>query len=575
MTIEEGIKQAVTDFGKKILAEERLINVLNDYQVFESNDAYKIIVRHIIQNKCAKQFTPNRFLRFSKKLNDKDKKQADGIIRSISTCTGYNANDVRIVVFAWLHALGFYSEEILKNACSVQQVVVEVVDRKPLVAIGLLLTVYASQLLYLNFFYDKWWMSVCVLCLFFIDFILLGGEYVIYESRSKCSAIVDKNRLERFYKREIIKSYLPLLVITTSIVTLLVPFFLLNDILFNFYNLILGAEYKPYEIGIGTFLGLVGLGYYGNLFDLFSFLSNENKAYVRQLYTKAGKTFNTFKHVVIVLLLTIISTLLPTLLYLSGVIIKDSIEENAIKNKIEALDEINDQNRKQTVDLSYKELKLGASYQECVKQIEKSGSMEWINDATQDNGYFSTIILGGNAKVYIHTLDDKIYEIILYLFNGDYESIHEAYESKYGSTGFNEERQFLEFELRSSIWHKIRNGLSYAFDTQAFENYLYGTMYDGYTTDWMIEFANGSITISEGYNPNVTIIYRDKMLYESYIAICEQKEQQRLIDEENARKAQRQKEINDSIRVVKKEERKKKMEQIKKRKEVEEFAADI
>ena len=48
MTFQEAIKKVINDFGKDILSNPSIVNILSDYNGYEESKAFKIILRIII-----------------------------------------------------------------------------------------------------------------------------------------------------------------------------------------------------------------------------------------------------------------------------------------------------------------------------------------------------------------------------------------------------------------------------------------------------------------------------------------------------------------------------------------------
>ena len=148
MTFQEAIKTVINDFGKDILTNPSVVNILSDYNGYEESKAFKIILRIIISEGYLDQIrmTKNWELNCSKIIErfvnntgfQEDKSvyviQCIAIGLGLTTkCNSYNQNDSTYVTLVDFDYTKTYAENGVKGGVKDEYGVVYSKDGKRLI----------------------------------------------------------------------------------------------------------------------------------------------------------------------------------------------------------------------------------------------------------------------------------------------------------------------------------------------------------------------------------------------------------------------------------------------------------
>lgn len=122
MELHVAIKETISMFGCEIIQTERFVNILDDYQAFAENTAYKFIIKQLYNHKYSQ-------IQKIKTLKDKNidertiRNELDNIAYYISYQLGFSVNMVRYAIDSFAYGIGVihniqlpgYNESTISN----------------------------------------------------------------------------------------------------------------------------------------------------------------------------------------------------------------------------------------------------------------------------------------------------------------------------------------------------------------------------------------------------------------------------------------------------------------------------
>lgn len=545
MELSKGVSQAISDFGRSILADRRIINILKDYNAFSSDihcDIFDSIVKDgklydLLKRKgyIRAGWFQLPFLSFNKRTSLT--KEVSTILKNIISINHYTEKDTLYVIHQILMGYGVPSDlYIINTTNSTNHKNPQINQNKPkpvnayvsglsytscilVLVISIVTTIaqlIASCLTYYESLYCGTYCTITLVVLFFL--------YM----QDDISIRIDSTSITRFVKKRQHLFYI--LQTSHAVVFTCIVFQLLIEYSFWFKESVL----KAFGIDIFGYLGecpnsdMTGIGvvlfivvflfYLGFSFKTYWVIKKDIRKASNALSLPAPKTFISLKKMCALMLL-----FLPHLFFFAT----GSLHHTRyIQIMTEYQDSIaNDirQNTLKTVDLSFKGLRLGDSFDQCIKEAVNNKDIDttWgYNDI-----YIHSRLLDQSISIGVKTFHDTIYSIKYDTSSSSETELQEMYKKKYGEKG-------------------------------VIQHYGEYSHYDDYI-EWV--FKNGSITID--YWGNVT--YTDSVYYKKdkaereYLEKLRQDSIQREIDfqhriekerqerEEKAKQARRNQELND------------------------------